>query len=110
MGKKIGLAGVALVAFVVILMAFASIGLAARGDNSNVINTVHNITRNLPGANPCAGCHIPHDAEGAFLWARSPNASGGGGSVGPSSTTAIKPLCYSCHDGTVALTGFSRRN
>ncbi len=105
MGNKIGLVSVALVVFVVLLVAFASTGLAAPGEHSSVINTVHDITRGA--ANPCAGCHMPHDAEGAFLWARTPNTSGGGGSVGPSSTTAIKPLCYSCHDGTVAVTGTS---
>ena len=105
MGKKIGLVSCALVVFVLLLLAFTSIGWAAPGDHSNVVNTVHNTTRGVPDANPCEGCHIPHDAEGAFLFARSPNASGGGGSVGPSSTTAIKPLCYSCHDGTVAATG-----
>jgi predicted CXXCH cytochrome family protein len=105
-GKKIGLVSIALVICVGLLLAFASIVSAAPGDHSNVINTVHNVTRGIPDANPCAGCHIPHDAEGAFLWARTPNPSGGGGSVGPSSTTSIKPLCYSCHDGTVAATGF----
>ncbi|MCL5735173.1 MAG: cytochrome c3 family protein [Actinobacteria bacterium] len=105
MGKKIGLVSIALIVFMVFLMAFVSIASAAPGDHSNVVNTVHNVTRGLPGANPCEGCHIPHDASGAFLWARNPHASGGGSSVGPSSTTAIKPLCYSCHDGTVAVTG-----
>jgi len=97
--------GSALIVSVVLLMGFAAVGSAAPGDHSNVINTVHDIMRGLPDANPCEGCHLPHDAEGAFLWARTPNASGGGGSVGPNSTTAIKPLCYSCHDGTVAVTG-----
>ncbi|HLA80410.1 MAG TPA: hypothetical protein VJP78_02095, partial [Thermoleophilia bacterium] len=104
LGKKIGLVSFAVVVFVLLLMGFGSITSAAP-DHSNVINSVHDITRGLPEANPCAGCHIPQDAEGAFLWARTPNTSGGGGSVGPSSTTAIKPLCYSCHDGTVAVTG-----
>lgn len=104
-GRKIGLISLGLVVFVVLLMVFASIGLAAPGDHSNVVNTVHNIMRGVPDANPCAACHLPHDAEGAFLWARTPNFSGGGSSVGPDSTTAIKPLCYSCHDGTVAATG-----
>jgi predicted CXXCH cytochrome family protein len=105
-GKRVGLISFALVVFVVLLMAFASIGVAAPGDHSNVVNTVHNVVRGIPDANPCAGCHIPHNAEGAFLWSRSPNFSGGGSSVGPESSTAIKPLCYSCHDGTVAVTGF----
>jgi len=101
--KKTALAGLALVVFAFILVASSSTSSAA--DHSAVINTVHDVTRGMPTANPCEGCHIPHDAQGAFLWARTPNASGGGGSVGPDSTTAIKPLCYSCHDGTVAVTG-----
>jgi predicted CXXCH cytochrome family protein len=106
LGKKIAVVGFVLVVSVVLLAASAPISPAA-SDHSNVVNTVHDVSRGIPGANPCEGCHIPHDAEGAFLFARTPNTSGGGSAVGPSSTTAIKPLCYSCHDGTVAVTGSS---
>ena len=110
MSKKIRLFSVALVVFVVVLMAFAGTALATNpGDHSNVITgngAKHNV---MVDGNPCEGCHIPHGASGDFLWATTPN-TGAGSSVitddgGVGSSSAIKPLCYSCHDGSPTTVG-----
>ena len=101
MSKKIRLFSVALVVFVVVLVAFAGTALAAPGDHSNVISTAHNV---MVDENPCEGCHIPHEASGDFLWAQAPNTGAGssviGNDGGVGSSSAVKPLCYSCHDGS----------
>lgn len=73
----------------VLTLLVASSAYAAPGD---VINTKHNLgSANNPA---CFVCHAPHDAKGSYLWARSVGAG-----------TGLKPLCYSCHDGTVTNTG-----
>ena len=114
MSKRIKLFSVALAVFVVVLMAFAGTALASYNmtthtvDHSAVITSPHNVA---PGTgNPCDSCHIPHSAKGSFLFARTPN-TGAGGQVSANDdtgiSTAIKPLCYSCHDGTIATAGVS---
>ena len=60
------------------------------GAYSQVTGTVHNLA--IPGTGVCANCHVAHNAQGDFLWARP---------VG-TTFTGIKALCYSCHDGTIA--------
>lgn len=112
MGKKLGLVSVALAVFVVVLMAFASTAFAAYdwqnhiADKSAVVNSPHDVQEE----NPCSSCHIPHEAEGDFLWARPFSTSTAGASnVTPNDdagiSSAIKPMCYSCHDGTIASAG-----
>jgi hypothetical protein len=107
--KKIGLVSVGLVVFVMVLMALGSVAWAAPGDHSNVVGTAHDVTNSQ--GNACEGCHVPHEAKGVFLWAGDINATGGGSSVLDDgvidSTTAIKPLCYSCHDGAPTATGMN---
>jgi predicted CXXCH cytochrome family protein len=89
MRKKISIASVAFViAFLVSLLALSSIALAT--GYGGVSGTVHNV-----GSDVCGSCHIPHQAKGAYLWAKDPKGTSSG----------IKPLCYSCHDGIVADTG-----
>jgi predicted CXXCH cytochrome family protein len=99
------LVSAALVVSVVLLMAFASIASGASGDHSNVIGTDHDLS--IAGENPCEYCHLPHGAKGDFLWPTAPSASAAATTVGPASTTAIKPLCYSCHDGTPTSAGLT---
>ncbi len=106
MSKKIGLISVAAIVFVMVLVAFAGTALAANGDHSNVVGTDHDV---MVDENPCEGCHIPHGASGDFLWANTPN-TGPGSSVitddgGVGSSSAVKPLCYSCHDGSPTTAG-----
>ena len=54
-----------------------------------------------PGNPTCQQCHIPHDAQGPYLWARTPKPAAPGYQLLTDAPTA--PLCFSCHDGTVAL-------
>jgi predicted CXXCH cytochrome family protein len=103
--KKMMLVSAALVVFVVVLMAFASIASAASGDHSNVLGTDHDLA--VAGENPCEYCHLPHGAAGEFLWPTAPSTNPGATAVGASSSTAIKPLCYSCHDGTPTSVGLT---
>jgi hypothetical protein len=111
-GKKIGLVSVALIVFAVVFLASATAALAAYdwtnhvADKSAVINSPHDVA----AENPCTSCHIPHGAKGDFLWARDFSTSSAGASdvtanddAGVSS--AIKPMYYSCHDGTIASVG-----
>jgi hypothetical protein len=111
-GKKIGLVSVTLVVFVVVFMAFASTALAAYDftnhipDKSAVVGGPHDVQT----TNPCSSCHIPHEANGDFLWARAYSTSTSGASGVTANDDAgissnIKPMCYSCHDGTIASVG-----
>jgi hypothetical protein len=110
--KRIGLVSAAVVVFVVVFVAFAGTALAAYDwtnhatDKSMVVNSPHDVN----AENPCSSCHIPHGANGDFLWARDPSTSTAGASDVTSNddagiSTAIKPMCYSCHDGTIASVG-----
>jgi len=63
------------------------------------------------GGNACVECHKPHGAKGSFLWPTSASTDPGAQtnlSDGTLSTSsAIKPLCYSCHDGTATSLGLA---
>ena len=48
-----------------------------------------------PGSPTCQQCHIPHQAQAPYLWARPPHPSMSG----------LQSLCFSCHDGTVTNVG-----
>jgi predicted CXXCH cytochrome family protein len=48
-----------------------------------------------PGNPTCQQCHVPHDAQGDYLWARAPRTD----------LPASEALCFSCHDGTVTGRG-----
>jgi hypothetical protein len=108
--KKIVLAGVGLVVCVAVVLAIAGAASASYNyqihtpDHSMVSGSVHDVSRALADANPCDTCHIPHPAQDAFLFARTQTAAGGGDAATNNEdegvTSAIKPLCYSCHDGT----------
>lgn len=110
MSKKIAMVSVGLMICAVVVLAFAGTALASynsmthTADHSMVAGSVHDVTRAIPGENPCDSCHIPHSSKGDFLWARSQNANGGGTVSATNDdtgvSTAIKPLCYSCHDGS----------
>jgi predicted CXXCH cytochrome family protein len=80
----------ALAAGTVLMLLAGAVAYAGPGD---VLKTKHNL--GSPGGNPaCPICHTPHDAKASYLWARS---------VGDGS--GLKPLCYSCHDGSVTAKG-----
>ncbi len=84
---RMALASVAGAALTLIVTAVA---YAGPGD---ILKTKHNL--GSPNGNPaCTICHTPHDAKSSYLWARS---------VGDGS--GLKPLCYSCHDGSVTAKG-----
>ncbi len=112
MSKKISLVSVALIVFAVVFVAFASTALASYDpinhttDKAAVVNSPHDVQ----AENPCSSCHIPHGANGDFLWARDYSTSTAGASDVTKNddegvSTAIKPMCYSCHDGTIASVG-----
>ena len=79
----------AVVGAVTIALAIVAVGRAGPRD---VFNSDHDL--GSPGNPSCKQCHIPHKAKGDFLWARTPGSTAIGGDTGP--------LCFSCHDGTVA--------
>lgn len=112
MSSKSRLVGIGLVVFVVVFVAFASTALASYDwtnhatDKAMVVNSSHDVN----AENPCSSCHIPHGANGDFLWARDYSASGAGADDVTTNddagvSTNIKPMCYSCHDGTIASVG-----
>ncbi|MBD3647716.1 MAG: hypothetical protein HUJ31_09760, partial [Pseudomonadales bacterium] len=74
---------------------------ACHQDERSLIDTRHNLattapaSRNLTGANPaesgpCSACHIPHNARGPKLWARSTDPSAGFASA----------ACTGCHSSS----------
>ena len=94
MSRKITVLGVALVVFVVVLMAFAGTALAAYapGLHANVADSAHNVA--LDGQALCDPCHVPHGAQSqTALWAKAPVTL-----PGTTINSEIAPLCYSCHN------------
>jgi predicted CXXCH cytochrome family protein len=65
------------------------------GDEKGVSGTKHDVV--TPGTPVCVNCHIPHEAGADVLWAAKPNTSG--------PFAGLRPLCFSCHDGTVTTIG-----
>jgi predicted CXXCH cytochrome family protein len=78
------------------VVGLASTALAA----PTVIGTVHDLS-GATGNGACQSCHVAHGAKGSYLWAQTPHAIAG------DSSSALKPLCYSCHDGTQATSGMN---
>lgn len=120
MGKKLGLFGVALVLAALVVMVFAGSALASynwstnTADHSAVAGSVHDKST-ATDPNPCDSCHIPHGGSPTgFLWAKPLKADKNGmtGNVTTNDdenvSSDIKPLCYSCHDGTIASKGMAR--
>lgn len=68
---------------------------AVLGEKKDVAGTKHDVA--TAGTQACIYCHLPRDAKGELLWATEPNNSG--------DFAGLKPLCFSCHDGTVATVG-----
>lgn len=85
--KVVVIAGV--VSALVLALA-ASVGYAGVSD---IFGTAHDLGSS--GNPTCRQCHIPHNAEGAYLWARTPKTGMSG----------LQALCFSCHDGTVTSRG-----
>lgn len=86
-------AAVALAAFVLLVPAMIP-GLVT-GEERMVPGTQHDLA--IPGESVCVACHIPWGREEEVLWAEKPNSSG--------DFSGLRPLCYSCHDGTVTPIG-----
>jgi predicted CXXCH cytochrome family protein len=84
--------GAAAIVVVFLLAVGAEIVLARSKD---VSGTDHDVA--TPGVSPCVSCHLPRDEGADVLWAGDP--------IGNSAFSGLKPLCYSCHDGTVTAVG-----
>ena len=80
-----------LVAGAIIVLAVGS--SVVLGDEERVTGTKHDVAS--PGTPVCTYCHIPEDSTGERLWTDGPHTA-------DSPLTGLKPLCFSCHDGTVA--------
>lgn len=89
MNRKLIPLTVALVAAAAALL-IVGVGQAGKGD---IYGTAHDMgTADVP---TCEHCHIPHKAQGDYLWAQAPYG-------GYASDSAILPLCFSCHDEAIA--------
>ena len=64
----------------------------AQADKTDVIDSGHDL--GSTGNPACMQCHIPHEAQGMYLWSRDP-AEGAG----------LMALCLSCHDGSITYVG-----
>jgi predicted CXXCH cytochrome family protein len=84
---------IAALAAAALALAIVTASQAGKGD---IFGTDHDT--GSPGSPTCAQCHIPHEAEGTYLWASVPYSPYAGDSD-------ILPLCFSCHDGAVATSG-----
>lgn len=76
------------------LLALAVSTTVSYGRIRDIFDSSHDL--GSPGNPTCRQCHIPHKADGRYLWARQP---AGAGSV-------LQSLCFSCHDGSVTSTGW----
>ena len=65
------------------------------GEDRRISETQHDVA--IPGTPVCMYCHIPHATNAEALWASKPNMSG--------PFSGLRPLCFSCHDGTVTSLG-----
>ncbi|MBI5288616.1 MAG: hypothetical protein HY873_06555 [Chloroflexi bacterium] len=65
------------------------------GEDRRISGTQHDVA--IPGTPVCMYCHIPHAANAETLWASKPNMTG--------AFSGLRPLCFSCHDGTVTSLG-----
>jgi predicted CXXCH cytochrome family protein len=73
-----------------VLALVAGIGHAGVTD---IFGTAHDLGSS--GNPTCRQCHTPHNAEGSYLWARTPKTG----------VSGLQALCLSCHDGTVTDRG-----
>ena len=89
------LAAVAIVCIVAAGAYLASGGRTAFGQEKDIAGTQHDVT--IPGTPICVNCHIPDESGQDQLWAAKPNTAG--------SFAGLRPLCFSCHDGTVTNVG-----
>ena len=87
-------------AFLAAVLAWIMVSGLSLGQQGKVVGTVHDlgVTAYPSGVSGCETCHLPHDASGERLWADGAHAEDG-------PFSGIRPLCYSCHDGTVAAGG-----
>lgn len=83
---------VVVAASVVLAVLVVTFGLT-RGEQGAVIGSPHDL--GTAGVSTCEVCHLPHEASGQRLWSDDPHA-------GDERLSGVAPLCYSCHDGTVA--------
>ena len=77
------------------LLVLVASATSVLGDMKNVSDSRHDVA--APGASPCVYCHLPRDDERDLLWPGEPNTGG--------QFSGLKPLCFSCHDGTVTAAG-----
>jgi predicted CXXCH cytochrome family protein len=84
------LAAVFLIGGIMALLLAVGVASASVGD---IFGSDHDL--GSPGNPTCKQCHIPHNAKGDYLWARTPY----------SGLSGLQALCFSCHDGTVAQAG-----
>jgi predicted CXXCH cytochrome family protein len=89
------LAAVAVICNVFFGLYLASGGHPAFGDEKDVVGTKHDVS--IPGTPVCVNCHIPDESGQDQLWAVKPNTAG--------DFAGLRPLCFSCHDGTVTSVG-----
>jgi predicted CXXCH cytochrome family protein len=74
-------------------------GWLALADQGRVTGTPHDVAAHGAGAvSSCETCHIPHEASGEALWDGDPREGDG--------FSGAEPVCYSCHDGTIASGAF----
>jgi len=84
-------------AIVGVLGMALAVGVSYAGPG-DIYGSAHDL--GTPENPTCQNCHIPHDAKGPYLWARTPKPAAPGYQLLTDAPTA--PLCLSCHDGTVA--------
>lgn len=84
---------IAAVAAAVVLLGIGT--QAVLGEGRRAAGTPHDVAS--PDTPVCVYCHVPQESDGDALWARKPNSTG--------SFAGLRPLCFSCHDGTVTASG-----
>ena len=75
------------------LAAVAAVLVLPSVSSAGVAGSDHDLTGT--GDSLCFACHVPHNAQGAKLWATAPSGTFSG----------VQDLCYTCHDGSVTNVG-----
>ena len=78
-----------------LLIASVTGAWLALADQGQVIGTAHDLgTHGAGGVSSCETCHVPHEAGGETVWDGDQRAD--------DDFSGLTPICYSCHDGTIA--------
>ena len=105
--------------YLIILMSLTSIGVFATTSSAGIEGSKHDFSNESFSENKiCSICHVPHDADNSLpmLWNHQITtatftvySSTTLDAVDMEEVGTLSKLCLSCHDGTVAIDSFGKK-